>query len=248
MDRAIIENYNVLILALLSGLATFLGVFLGKCVKNNSQNITFGTSFAAGIMILISFFELIPESYHTIGLKAVLWVIIGTVVLWIINKILPHIHSVKGIKDCDQKCAVRLTYLITIGLILHDFPEGFAISSSFESSTNLGLLLVAATFIHNIPEGYVLTAASAKFEKNGFFYKSALFSSISTLLGATLGVVLIHWFNFINPIFLAIAAGAMLFISFHELIPISLKDNHKKVFVYGMGLALLTYFVFDLLL
>lgn len=247
MVNAVIENYNVLILALLSGLATFLGVLLGKCVKNNGQNITFGTSFAAGIMILISFFELIPESYRVMSIKSFVWVIFGVAILWIINKILPHIHSVKGLKDCNQKCAIKLTYLITVGLILHDFPEGFAISSSFESSANLGFLLVTATFIHNIPEGYVLTAASAKFKENGFFYKSALFSSISTLFGATLGVILIHWFYFLNSIFLAIAAGAMLFISFHELIPVSLKENHKTVFAYGMGLALTIYIAFDLL-
>lgn len=242
------NNTKVLILALLSGLATIFGVFLGSRGKQTGVNIALGTSFAAGIMILISILELIPEAYESFGIKTFVWVVFGVVLIWIINKILPHIHSVRGIKECDQKCAVKLTYLITIGLILHDFPEGFAISSSFESSADLGLLLVAATFIHNIPEGYVLTVASSKYRKKGFFYRSALFSALSTFLGALLGIVLIHSFNFLNPVFLAIAAGAMLFISFHELIPTSLQNGRKRIFAAGIGCSLLLYFVLDLIL
>jgi len=164
-----------------------------------------------------------------------------------INKILPHIHSIKGIENCDQKCSLKLSYLLAIGLILHDFPEGFSIPSSFTSSSELGLLLVIATFIHNIPEGYVLTVASAKYKSKGFFYKSALFSAVSTLLGAILGVILIHYFSFLNPVFLSIAAGAMIFISTHELIPASLKNGRKLTFILGTSTSLAVYFGLNLL-
>lgn len=241
------SNLNILTLAFFSGLATFFGVYLGDKSNKSVANIAFGTSFAAGIMILISIFELIPEAYHMAGLTSLFWVVIGLLAVWLINKILPHIHSLKGIENCDQKCSLKLSYLLAIGLILHDFPEGFAIPSSFTSSSELGLLLVIATFIHNIPEGYVLTVASAKYKNKGFSYKSALFSAISTLLGAVLGVTLIHYFSFLNPFFLSIAAGAMIFISIHELIPASLKSGRKSSFIFGTSTSLAIYFGLSLL-
>ncbi|HBO60683.1 TPA: zinc permease [Candidatus Berkelbacteria bacterium] len=246
MFEFIVKNLPVLVLAFLSGLATLLGVILGSHGKRSATHIAFGTAFAAGVMILISFFELIPGAYSIIQFKSLIWVTIGACVVWGINRILPHIHSVKAIEDCDGKCMVRMSYLLAIGLILHDFPEGFAIPSSFESSTDLGFLLVAATFIHNIPEGYVLTVASAKYNCNKFFYKSALFSGISTLSGAILGVILIHYFSFLNPIFLSIAAGAMLFISFHELIPTSLRIGRKRVLVAGGFVSFILYFLLEI--
>ncbi|MFA6423146.1 MAG: ZIP family metal transporter [Patescibacteria group bacterium] len=241
------SSINILILAFLSGLATFFGVYLGDKSNKSTANIAFGTSFAAGIMILISFFELIPEAYHSAGARSLFWVVLGLLAVWLINKILPHIHSIKGIENCEQKCSLKLSYLLAIGLILHDFPEGFAIPSSFTSSSELGLLLVIATFIHNIPEGYVLTVASAKYKSKGFFYKLALFSAVSTLLGATLGVILIHYFSFLNPVFLSIAAGAMIFISIHELIPASLKNGRKLTFLLGTSTSLAVYFGLNLI-
>jgi ZIP family zinc transporter len=246
MAEFVAKNLPVLLLAFLSGLATLLGVFLGSRGKKTAIHISFGTAFAAGIMVLISLFELIPGAYNNIQLKSLLWVAIGAGLVWGINKILPHLHSVKAIEDCDAKCMVQMSYLLAIGLILHDFPEGFAIPSSFESSKDLGFLLVAATFIHNIPEGYVLTVASAKYKSSKFSYKSALFSGISTLSGAILGVILIHYFSFLNPIFLSIAAGAMLFISFHELIPASLRNGRKRVLATGVLSSVLLYFLLEI--
>jgi len=242
-----VNNFNIILLAFLAGLATVVGVFWGHHTHKNNRNIAFGTAFAAGMMILISFFELIPEAFKSINTKSFYWVFVGFLIIWVINKILPHIHSVRAIEDCDQKCSLRLSYLLAIGLILHDFPEGFAIPSSFESSSKLGLFLVIATFIHNIPEGYVLTVASAKYKSKGFFYKSALFSAASTMLGAILGVTLTHYFSFLNPIFLAIAAGAMLFISFHELIPTSLKNDRKRVFATGALSAVALFLILKII-
>jgi ZIP family zinc transporter len=243
-----LDNINILILALLSGLATLIGVFIGRHYKNSKKDITFGTAFAAGIMLLIVTFELIPSSYGEAGLGSLVWIALGIAVLYIVNRILPNIHSVKEIDDCDDKCMVKMSYLLAIGLILHDFPEGFAIPSSFASSDALGFLLVLATFVHNIPEGYVLTAASSKYKKDKFYYKSGLYSGFSTFLGALLGIILISQFSYLSPIFLALAAGAMLFIALHELIPVSLKSGRIRVFTSGIASSVVLYILIDLFL
>ncbi len=246
MSEIFSENMSTLFLATISGFATFLGVFLGNVGKKTKVKIVFGSSFAAGIMILISIFELIPESTRNIGSKSLFWVFVGFSSIFVINKILPHIHTLKGIKNCNEKCMRRMSYLLAIGMILHDFPEGFAISSSFGASSQLGMTIVIATFIHNIPEGYILTIASSKKKNISFTYKSAFLSSLATLSGAILGVYLASVFNSINPYFLAIAAGVMLFISISEIIPTSLKNGHNKVFNIGVATALVLFITLNI--
>lgn len=238
MNEIFSNNINILLLAAISGLATFFGVFLGNFGRKTKPKIVFGSSFAAGIMILISFFELIPEAEKEIGNSSFIWATIGFCSILLINQVLPHIHTLKGIDNCNERCMRKMSYLLAIGMILHDFPEGFAISSSFGASSKLGLILVISTFIHNIPEGYILAIASSKKKNINFSYISALFSSIATLLGALLGILLSNIFTNINPYFLAFAGGAMIFISTSELIPTSLRNGHRKTFRIGIATSL----------
>lgn len=242
------SNINILILAGLAGLATLVGVFLGSLFKKTKRNIIFSASFSASLMILISIFELVPTALEDISMGILFfWVFLGAFMIWLANTIIPHLHSMKEIKDCKDKCLMKMSYLIAIGLILHDFPEGFAIPSSFGSSESLGFLVVAATFIHNIPEGYILTLSKTKLGKHSFCYRAAAFSLLATFLGAILSINLLTVFQNLNPIFLSLAAGAMLFIAIHELIPESFKYKNIKTFSFGAISAILVYFVLRLI-
>ena len=42
--------------------------------------------------------------------------------------------------------------IVGIGLAIHNFPEGLAIGSGFESSIKLGYSLALAIAIHDVPE------------------------------------------------------------------------------------------------
>ncbi|MFH1367202.1 MAG: ZIP family metal transporter [Patescibacteria group bacterium] len=238
---------KVLVLSLTAGGATFFGVFLGHKFSRGNK-ISFGASFAAAIMILISLLELLPEAVKESNFQtALLYALLGAAAIFIANKIIPHIHSVKDIENCDDKCLVKLSYLLTIGLILHDFPEGFAIPSSFGQSTSLGFIVVIASFIHNIPEGYALTVAADRKKGFSFYYRSALFSTLASFGGAVFGLFLLNSFPGLNAVFLAFAAGAMLFICGHELIPMAHKYKIGADLFQGFGLAALIYIILRLI-
>lgn len=242
------SNTNILILASLSGLATLVGVFIGSLLKKTKKNIILSASFSASLMILISVFELIPTAFKDTDIKSLLfWVMLGAFIIWIANRVIPHLHSMKEIKDCKGKCLMKMSYLVAIGLVLHDFPEGFAIPSSFGHSTSLGFIVVLATFFHNIPEGYILTLSQTRSSGNGFCLRAAAFSVLATFLGAILGICLLTSFQNLNPIFLCLATGAMLFIAIHELLPESFRYKDIKTFVLGIALAGLVYFILVLL-
>lgn len=241
------SSLNIILLSLVAGGATFFGVWLGLRHNYGEKTAAFGASFAATIMLLISGVELIPASISDGGfIKSVEFVIIGVLIIALANYIIPHLHTFHDIKNCDQKCMLRASYLIAIGLILHDFPEGFAIPASFGSSASLGLVVIISSFLHNIPEGYAMTVASRGI-KGGFCYKSALFSALASLSGAVLGIILIKYFAHINAIFLAVAAGAMLYISFHELIPMALRHKEKTAMLWGGAVAVILFFLLGLI-
>lgn len=242
------SNINILILASLAGLATLVGVFLGSLLKKTKKNIVISASFSASLMILISVFELIPTALKDIDIKNfIFWVTFGAFIIWIANWAIPHLHSMKEIKNCKDKCLMKMSYLVAIGLILHDFPEGFAIPSSFGHSESLGFMLVLATFFHNIPEGYIITLSQTKSSRNSFCFRAAMFSVLATFLGAFLSIGLLVSFQNLNPAFLCLAAGAMLFIAIHELLPESFNYKDIKTFLFGIFSAVMVYFALSLL-
>lgn len=243
MGYELTTNFNILLLALISGLATFLGVYIGVRRKKTKENIVFGASFAAAIMIFISVFELIPSAYKASGVISSFWIFIGILILWLINMILPHIHNIEEIGEHKNKSLLKISYLLMVGMTLHNFPEGFAIASSFKTSASLGLIIVAATFFHKIPEGYALAVVSNSKKQKRLCYRSAVLSTFSIFLGALFGNILASKYIFLNPILLSITAGAMIFVSFHELIPIGYKKGQKVTFFKAVSLASLLYFL-----
>lgn len=242
------SNVNILLLASLAGFATLIGVFLGSFFKKTNKNIIFSASFSASLMILIAALELIPTALkNTDARNAFLWVTAGVLMIWAANWLIPHLHSIKEIKNCKDKCLMKMSYLVAIGIVLHDFPEGFTIPSSFSHSDSLGFVVVAAVFLHNIPEGYILAMSQSKSKNNNFCLKASMYSVFVTLVGAILGIGLLAKFKNLDAIFLSLAAGAMLFIALHELLPESFKHRDMRTFLRGISAAVFIYFIIGLI-
>ena len=119
-------------------------------------------SFAAGVMLAISFLELIPESIHLSSIWICsIGVLLGALVMFTLDKFVPHIHPGSISTDHDKKCHKSLKstaiYLI-VGIFLHNFPEGMAIATGSASNIGISLTIALAIAIHNIPEGICTSA------------------------------------------------------------------------------------------
>ncbi|OGM08943.1 zinc permease [Candidatus Woesebacteria bacterium RBG_13_34_9] len=237
------SNYlAILVLAILSGLTTLIGVALAIYFNKSIRLITTGLGFAAGIMLCISIFELLPESFNAIGLgKCVTGFILGIITIISINFIIPHHHF----RDEESKLKIRLlrtSYLCALGLIIHDFPEGFAMANSFIHSPQLGLLVASGIALHNIPEEFSIAVPIilAK-KKKGYLFKMAFLSGLAEPVGAIIGIFAASIVPKLTPFFLSFSAGAMVFISLHELIPTA-KIYRKNIQLFGgILLSLLVY-------
>lgn len=231
----------VILLAFISGITTLIGVGLAIIFKKNIKGIVVGIGFSAGIMLLISFFELIPESIKMTGInKTLISLLSGILLIGVLNFIIPHAHLIKEKKGFDSRL-LKTAYLVAFGLILHDFPEGFAMANSYIYSPALGLLIALSIAIHNIPEEFAMAAPIVLLKDKRFLFKAAFLSGLAEPAGAIIGLFAVHFFPFLNPLFMSFAAGAMIFISIHELMPMAKRYRKTSLFILGIFLSILIY-------
>ncbi|MBR3132863.1 MAG: ZIP family metal transporter [Clostridia bacterium] len=211
---------------------TTIGGFLGSSFDfKSNKTISFILEFAAGLMLSIICFELIPESLKITDISiSLLGIMVGVIGMIFCE------NRVKKLERYKTKGNSLLTtgIVIGIGLAIHNFPEGIAIGSGFESSMKLGLSVAIAILIHDIPEGISI---AVPLKQGGMSRKSAIFytalSGVSTGIGAFFGCVLGNISESFVSFSLAFAAGAMLYIVSGELIPESKKMYKGRFPVIG---------------
>lgn len=194
---------------------TTMGGLLGIFIKKNSNKfLSFILAFASGLMMAVICFDLIPESLEITNITySLLGIIIGIIVMFFCDLLVEKKFN-KNIELKENKNSLLKTGLIvSIGLAIHNFPEGLAIGSGFEASTKLGLGLAIAICMHDIPEGLSMSIPM----KNGgmkpskvIFY--VILSGIVTGIGAFIGAIVGSISEQIIAMCLSFAAGAMLYI------------------------------------
>lgn len=233
----------VILLSCLSFVTTLAGVLLAIRFRESQKSIAVGIGFSAGIMLVISFTELLPEAAAGAGtLKALVAASLGVVVLFSLHFIIPHTHLVEE-KEGIGSQTLRTAYLVVFGLILHDFPEGFAMANSYIASPSLGVLVAVAIAIHNLPEEFAMAVPAALLKRKRFLYGSALVSALAEPVGAVAGLISVDLVPALNPHFMAFAAGAMIFVSLHELIPMARRYGRLPLFGVGLVLSIIVYMI-----
>lgn len=231
----------VLLLSLLSGVTTSLGVAIALRVREDARIIAAGIGFSTGIMMQISIVELIPASIAARGVGATLGGAgAGAILVWAAHFIIPHTHLVeeKGISD---PALIRSAYLVVFGLILHDVPEGFAMANAYVASPALGVLVAVAIALHNLPEEFAMSVPLVVLRSKRALFGAAFLSALAEPVGAVIGLAAVGIAPTLNAHFLALAAGAMGFVSVHELIPMAKRYRQPSFFLCGMLLSVLVY-------
>ena len=231
----------VLLLASLSVVTTLAGVGLAIYIGKNERAIALGIGFSAGIMLLVSFFELMPEATGEAGLGRVVTAFtLGLLIVAVLHWVIPHTHLVEE-HGAFPRGLVRTAYLVAFGLILHDVPEGFAMANSYIASPSLGILVGLVIAIHNLPEEFAMAVPIVMVRKKRFLYAAAFMSGLAEPLGAIIGLVAVHFHPMLNPLFMAFAAGAMVFVSVHELLPMARRYGKIPLFALGIAMSVVVY-------
>jgi len=232
-------------IVIISVLGPIIGSIIGVAKKPSLMYMCNMLCFAAGVMLGISFLELIPESIRisSVGI-CVAGIVMGALLMYGVDRIIPHIHP----ELCTQEQGCNLqrtsTYLI-LGIFLHNFPEGMAIAIGAVTGTKVSLIIALAIAIHNIPEG--ICTSAPYYHATGNRLKAFLISS-STAVPLLIGYLLARYiFDSITPgvlgFIIGATAGLMIYITLDEIIPNSCAGNdHSTIF------SLLTGIIFVILL
>ena len=231
----------VLLLAVLSGLTTLIGVALAIYVSRSSRWIAVGIGFSVGIMLLIALLELIPESLATANAAhAAGAVVLGAILIAAMHYVIPHTHLFKeqGLFGNDL---LRTAYLVALGLILHDFPEGFAMANAYITAPSMGITVAVAIALHNIPEEFAMAVPAVTTKSRGLLFRAAILSGLAEPAGAAIGLLAASSDPGLVPLFMAFAAGAMIFVSLHELVPMARKYGQLPLFAWGLAASAVAY-------
>ncbi len=221
-----------LILAFFAGISTVIGsavVFFIKEMK--SSYLTFSLAFSTGVMITVSFIELLPEGIQTIGYSNALFLFFGgATVVFLIDYFIPHEYIMEKVSKKRKNSKLLKTGLfVGLGLAIHNFPEGFAVFAGNLESLELGIIMAIAIAMHNIPEGIAVSIPvyfATKKKRKAFFV--SFLSGIAEPIGALIGALVLLPFlsEALIGASLAFVAGIMVFICFDELLPTAM--NHCK--------------------
>ncbi len=248
---------NELILyALLATLGTWLVTALGaatvvffKSPDRCILNIMMG--FASGVMIAASFWSLLQpaiEQAEAAGdpawLTATLGFLTGAVFLWCSDKVVTYARCRADKGQPDER--TNRILMLVLSITLHNIPEGLAVGvafgalgSGFSSEGLMGAAIVALGIgLQNFPEG---AAVSLPLRREGYSRTRAFFlgqaSGMVEPVAGLLGAILVVYVHALLPFALSFAAGAMVLVAVHELIPECQQQRNECPYLSTMGIV-----------
>jgi zinc transporter, ZIP family len=219
-------------------------VFLTRSVKKPFLNAMLG--FAAGVMMAAVYWSLLAPAVE-LSRGAILppWFppvvgfLLGGVVLWLIDRLLPHLHLGFPTEDAEGlRTEWKRSTLLVLAVTLHNIPEGLAVGVAFGAiSSTLSTFNAASAItlalgigIQNLPEGM---AISLPLRREGMSLRKCFWygqlSGMVEPIGAVVGALAVIIITPILPYAMAFAAGAMTYVVIEELIPESQRETNTNL-------------------
>ena len=233
--------------SLVAGLFTLVGalpvLLLGR-VSFRVQDSLLG--FGAGIMLAATAFSLAEPAIieaqryvpNVLGAALVvsLGIGLGGVSVLLLDTLLPHEHFAVGKQSGAEAARIKRIWLFVFAISIHNLPEGLAVGVGYSTGDiSGGLALTIGIGLQNMPEGLIvalglMSVGYSRWTGLGV----ALLTGLVEPVGGTFGAVVVTVAAFLLPLGLAFAAGAMLFVISHEIIPESHRKGHQTYATMGV--------------
>jgi len=245
------------LLVSIAGLSTGIGSLIAYFIKTPKLGfLSFALGLSGGVMIYVSFVELLPQAIDAAGeIWGVAVFFIGVAFMFLLDQVIPekvenphHIVAVieeeankdtdtgenkteaPKISDSAKKGLMKTGIVTALAIAIHNFPEGLATFGAALQNTSLGIVLAIAIAIHNIPEGISVSIPiyyATGNKKKAFWY--SFLSGVAEPIGAALGYLIL--FSFLTDKIiggmLGFIAGVMVYISLDEILPTAQKYDKK---------------------
>lgn len=226
---------------LIVGAFFLVGAFFAIVNKDNKKLINFSTALAFIVLIILLIVDIVPETLDLLDKKYLfmgLGILFGILLLFILEKIVPHHNHYEEIKQHENHLK-HIGLMTAVALIIHNVIEGMGVYSVVENDIKAGLLYAFGVGLHNIPFGIEITAMLKEKNNNKTMYIYLFLLSISTFVG---GLVIYFFSNLITDFILgsllSVTIGMILYLLIFELF-IELKEDFNKYSIYGLITGLL---------
>lgn len=244
----------------LAGIMTAIGaipVLAGKTVSRRTNDTLLG--FAAGVMLAASFFSLIIPSLEASTLRygegvipaaiAAAGIVLGVLAIHFLNETIPHEHFTTG-REGPEAVSLRKIWLFVIAITIHNVPEGLAVGIGFGGGDiTAGTSLAVGIGLQNAPEGLAVALAlrSQGYSKIYAFMVASLTGLVEPVAGV-LGAAAVSVSQVLLPWGLTFAAGAMIYVISHEIIPETHRHGHQDAATIGLMIGLVIMMFLDVTL
>ena len=253
-----IQQHDILVaflMTMIAGLSTGIGSLIALISKRtNTRFLSIALGLSAGVMIYVSFMELMPEAVTQFSeiyneklsnLYMLFGFFGGIALIAIIDRLVPddeNPHEVHLESEMNQVQLKRTGIMMAMAIAIHNFPEGLATFATALTSQEVAIPIVVAIAIHNIPEGVAVSVPiyhSTGSKKKAFWY--SFLSGMAEPIGALLGILFLlpFWTAEINAILLSVVSGIMVYISFDELLPATEKFGHHHWGISGIIIGMM---------
>lgn len=246
----------VLLTALGVGGATVIGALIGFIFKKLSHKFSdIVLSFAAGVMLAAAVLGLIMPSLEYGGkyglLVTVAGIFAGALCLNLIDKLVPHLHSLMGAEqETHRSSQLNKVLLFVTAIAIHNLPEGIAAGVGFGAGdTTQALIIAGGIALQNIPEGMVIIGpmlAAGVSPRRTFI--AAMVTGLVEVVGTLIGYFAVSVASFILPFALAFAGGTMLYVISDEMIPETHAHGSQRGATYALLVGFCVMLITDVLL
>jgi len=238
-----------LLISTLAGLSTMLGSVLGLLIRQPGRRfLAFTLGFCGGVMLLVSFAELLPNDVNEIGFMPTYLAFFGGLLLmFLIDVLVPHEYM--GRHDhaagTHNSQLLKTGLFVALGISMHNLPEGIASFTRTMLDPTLGIAVAAAIALHNIPEGLCVSCpiyAATSSRRRALW--SVAFAAAAEPLGALLAAAFL--LPFLSPSLLSLVlagvAGVMVFGTLDELVPVAHSFAQEHISIAGIiaGMMVMT--------
>jgi ZIP family zinc transporter/zinc and cadmium transporter len=194
-------------------------------------------ALGAGFMLATAIMEMFPASLGLRGKDAAFLVLVGYLIIHFFeHTVTPHFHFGEETHE-DQFVHAHKGYSVLLGLIIHAFFDGIAITSGFLVSNWLGVIIFLAIFLHKIPEGFTIASVMlASGRSRGVAWSASIALGAATFAGVLTMAMLQREVSFGLPL----SAGVTIYVAASDLIPeVNREPGAGMAFVVFLGVGVL---------
>lgn len=229
---------KALLLTVITGVFFLMGILFNKICKGNKNINILSIALSFVILLYLIIFDILPEISESFNFYALLFILLGLVLLKILDFFVPqHDHHHKDKNDNKKEHDNHLNHIGTItiiALLLHNILENMALYNVAIKDFKSGMFMCLGIGLHNLPLGFQIGSNLKK--ENNF---NIFILTISGLVGGLINLFIGNISEVITTYLLSFTLGMLIYLTVFELFKEMIENIKNRYTYYGIILGVI---------